>query len=745
MDYLKSFKSFISSYYLTDGIRVTAGVLVPSLLMLYFNLLSIGIIISIGALCVSVTDFAGPITHRRNGMLLCAVTIFVVSILIGLATFSEVYSGILLFVFSFLFSMLGVYGTRSGALGIAALLVMVLNFNYQYNDWEAVKNALYILAGGTWYMLFSLSMYQIRPYKLVQQAMGDFIQNMAAYLGTRASFYDININYEAAYKDQIQQQILIQQEHELVSELLFKTRDIVKESTHTGRILVMIFLEASDLFDRIMTAYEDHQNLHKVFDETNILQDYRQLALLCSYELDEIGLALKNGRRSNENNELVEKIARTRKNFNQLRSGFMDADNLEGFISLRRILENIEDIARRLHTLHQYTSFDKKIKSRRGNKTDSENFITRQEVTLDRLLDNFTLESNIFRHALRVSVAALAGYLISLFFNIGHSYWILLTIIVILKPAYSLTQKRNKDRLVGTFGGALIGVVILFAVKNNTALFVIMVLFMAGSNVFLRKDYLLGVGLMTPYILIFFHLLKPADFQSLLIDRIVDTIIGSAIAFITTIAIVPEWEHKTIRSFMIPMLEHNKQYFEVIANAFLSRQPVQVNDLQKARKNALVSLANLSDAFNRMLSEPKSKQKEIEHLHQFVVLNHRLTSHIATLYYYEQAQLSLSEPIDITQVTFDIHSKLDTARLLLQNEVKNGKSLPEKESLNELYEEVNALMMKRREELKGGQLETSTKKTLSELKSVIDQFKFIYKISADLKKISTALASSNNR
>jgi uncharacterized membrane protein (TIGR01666 family) len=739
MDYVKSYKSFISSHYLTEGIRVTAGILVPALVMLYFNQLPVGIIMSVGALCVSVTDFAGPITHRRNGMIACALTIFIVSILIGLASYSKVYSGILLTVFCFLFSMLGVYGTRASALGIAALLVMVLNFNYQYKDWEAITNAFYILAGGTWYILFSLALYHIRPYKLVQQALGDFIQGMADYLRTRASFYTTTINYEEAFKKLLHQQISIQHQHELVSELLFKTRDIVKESTHTGRILVMIFLEASDLFDKIMTAYEDHSKLHRFFDETRILEQYHDLAELLSYELDEIGLALKNGRPSVENNDLVEKIIETRKKFNLLRSDFLNAENLEGFISLRRILDNIEDIARRLHTLHQYTTFDQKLKSISSNKTDSENFTTRQEITLEKFLDNLTFESNVFRHSVRVSIAALTGYLFSLAFNVGHSYWILLTIIVILKPAYSLTQKRNMDRLIGTVAGVLIGIIILFLVKNHTVLLVIMILFMTLANIFLRKHYLLSVGLMTPYILIFFHLLKPDDFQHLLTDRIVDTLIGSAIAFITTIAIVPEWEHKTIRSYMIPMLQHNREYFSVIAKAFIEEEQVPLNSLQLARKNALVSLANLSDAFNRMLSEPKSQQKEIEHLHQFVVLNHRLTSHIATLFHYHQAKLSLSEPVDLKPVANDINYHLDSAKRLLEKEVVREPAQGETDSLTYLYEEVNVLMIKRREELRGGQLETGTKKTLSELKSIVDQFKFIYKIAVDIHKICASL------
>nr|WP_240731653.1 hypothetical protein [Hymenobacter radiodurans] len=50
-----------------------------------------------------------------------------------------------------------------------------------------------------------------------------------------------------------------------------------------------------------------------------------------------------------------------------------------------------------------------------------------------------------------------------------------------------------------------------------------------------------------------------------------------------------------------------------------------------ARKDVYVSSANLAAAFQRMLSEPKSKQQRSEDVHQFVVLNHILSSNIATL------------------------------------------------------------------------------------------------------------------
>src|SRR5438128_3986559 len=106
-------------------------------------------------------------------MLICLATVFIVSLYVGLASYSVIATGVILTLYCFFFSMLGVYGARAGAIGIAALMVMVLNFNYLHRGNEIFLNALYILVGGTWYFLFSMALYNLRPYKLVQQSMGE--------------------------------------------------------------------------------------------------------------------------------------------------------------------------------------------------------------------------------------------------------------------------------------------------------------------------------------------------------------------------------------------------------------------------------------------------------------------------------------------------------------------------------------------------------------------------------------------
>jgi uncharacterized membrane protein (TIGR01666 family) len=737
MDYLKEYKSFVTSHYLSDGIRITVGIALPSIVLSYFNLLPAGIIVSVGAMCVSITDSPGPIHHRRNGMNACNAIIFVVSLLTGFIAPYPLLLGPFIFICCFIFSMIGVYGSRATSVGAAALLVMVLNIDRKNEGWAIVINSLYILAGGTWYTLLSLLLYSFRPYKLAQQALGDCIQSTADYLRIKAAFYNKEVDYDKEYRRLLEQQVSIHEKQDLVRELLFKSRNIVRESTDAGRILVMQFLDIVDLFEVVMTSQYDYKILHDVFGKTDMLDRFHTLILEISDALDKTGIAVKSGTPIRSQKSLQEKINKLQEYFGNFRDQNRTAENVEAFISLRHILENIKDIGERFFILGNYTNEEKKTSATKTEELEYEKFVTHTDINSKLLKDNFTLKSNIFRHALRVSIGTLAGFIISQFFPFGHSYWILLTVIVILKPAYALTKKRNYDRLLGTVSGALLGLIILYFVKNTDALLGIMIVFMIATYTFLRTRYLISIVFMTPYILLLFHFLAPHDFKSIFSDRLIDTVIGSAIAFLANAFILPAWEHEQVTEYMAHMLEDNSRYFSDVTS-MLSGKEVSVNDYKLSRKNAFVSLANLSDAFNRMLSEPKNKQKNVRELHQFVVSNHMLTSHIAALAYYANA-IHESPPEDYSAYTHIITSKLDNAKAVLLHQPRKKDISSFRERFEMLNKKINELTEKRKEELNNGITVSNTRKKLSAIKPVADQFNFINKIANDLEKLSSAL------
>jgi uncharacterized membrane protein (TIGR01666 family) len=739
MDYIKTYKSFINSHYVSEGIRITVGVLIPALLMSFFDMLQMGIMLSLGALFVSITDSPGPIHHRKNGMLTCVAAIFIVAVITGLVAFSPVLLGVFIAIACFFFSMINIYGGRAGSVGIAALIVLTLNIAHvTKTPQQVLEEAVLMSLGGFWYTGFSLLLYNFRPYRLAQQALGDCIQATADYLRIRAELYNKEVNYDSTYKRLLQQQAVVQQKQTMISELLFKTRSIVKESTNMGRGLVMIYLDVTDMFERIMMSHQRYSQLHKYFDETDILEDYRTLALELADELDEVGIAVKSGTRSSPNRNILDHINQTKEKREQLRQTYLKADNVEGFISLRSIIENIQDLAERLQTLHTYTKYDRSLRKKELKEAEYENLISSQPITPSMFLDNLTFKSDIFRHSLRLSIAVIVGYLVSNFFKLGHSYWILLTIIVIVKPAYSLSKSRNRDRLIGTVLGVLIGLLMLIITQNNIALLCLMILFMALGYSFMRVNYFMSVLLMTPYLILFYHFLYPHELRTLLEDRIVDTAIGSAIAFPASLFLIPTWERGKIKALMIEMLEQSKNYFSLIAGSF-NGDAIKKHQQQAARKDALVALANLSDAFNRMSSEPKNQQKGAEAVHQFVVLNHMLTSYTATLGQHLLQEKASDREAEFRPVIEDIAKYFSKAICLLKKQDASAEIVESREALRTLNGKVNALLQKRKEEIDRGQLETPTKKALFELKSITDQFNLIYNVVVDLAKLSQTI------
>jgi uncharacterized membrane protein YccC len=494
----------------------------------------------------------------------------------------------------------------------------------------------------------------------------------------------------------------------------------------------MLFRSLVDLFEKIMTTYhDDYKELHAAFEGTELMSRYRQLIMQLAAELDDISIAVKSGRRSRETTALADAIKETRIYYIEIRNKKRTSATLEYFITMRNILSNIEDIANRIHSLHLYTTYQQKVVTT-TEPDDYEKFVNRQDFSLKVLTDNLSLQSNFFRHSLRVSLATLAGYIFSLFLQVGHNYWILLTIIVILKPNYSLTKKRNFERLFGTIAGAIAGLIILYFIKDKTVLFFIMLVLMLGTYSLLRTNYMWSVIFMTPYVLLIFQLLYNTPIKNILTDRLLDTTIGSAIAFIANLLLVPLWEHEQISSYIAIAIDKNTAWFKTVVTAFMGK-PVPPTEYRVRRKEAFVALGNLSDAFTRMLAEPKWQQKKVNFIHQFVVYNHLLTSHIATLSHFGQQFAAINATKDFIPVTNFIETELAAAKAIINGEDPPAETtrLP---NWQQIDKRVSTLMINRQKELQQGLTDTDTRKLLLAVKSVTDEFRIIHDVTTDIKK-----------
>jgi len=621
----REIKAFIFSQYFSEGLRITFGVLLPSLVFFHLDQLEVGLTISLGAVCVSIADNQGPINHKRNGMFFCSIFVFLTSLLTGFLNQYPILISFEIIILCFFYSMFSVYGNRASSIGTAALLVMILSID---QDVTASKgpwiHALLIFAGGIWYMLLSLSLSQIRPFRLAQQAMGECIREVAKYVRLKADFYDAETDFDQNYKKLISEQVIVNQQQDSVRELLFKTRLMVKESTLLGRLLILVFLDIVDLFEQTMATHYDYRTLHKTFGKSNTLIEFKAIIIKISEELENLSYYIISNQIPKRLNDFKYELERLKKCVD-----LVEESGTNAFV-LKKILINVRNMISRIDKI--YTYFNQKQLTGQEIKSDVDfsKFVSHQNFDFKLLKENLSPKSSIFRHSVRVALMCLIGFLVSKLFPVGyHSYWILLTILVLLKPAYSLTKQRNIERLIGTITGGIAGALILMFITDQTVLFVFLLIFMVASYSFQRVNYIVSVLFMTPYILILFSFLG-ANNLHLAQERIIDTFIGSFIALSASYLVLPNWESNKFQDFMQEVLIANYQYLQKVA-IILSGGAIDVTAIKLARKNVYVSSANLGSAFQRMLSEPKSKQQKSKELHKFVVLNHMLSSFTATL------------------------------------------------------------------------------------------------------------------
>ncbi len=166
MNYLDEFKKFISSHYLSTGVRLTLGAVIPCLIFHHYGILNNLIAFPLGTLLIGTTDNPGPVHRRRNSLMIAIVTCFVVACVTGFLRHIHFVSFIEIILFGMFFSLVGVYGNRANSIGLISLLVFVFNIDDHISRDMVLHNALVFSAGGIWYLILFLVLQKIRPYKL---------------------------------------------------------------------------------------------------------------------------------------------------------------------------------------------------------------------------------------------------------------------------------------------------------------------------------------------------------------------------------------------------------------------------------------------------------------------------------------------------------------------------------------------------------------------------------------------------
>jgi hypothetical protein len=146
-----------------------------------------------------------------------------------------------------------------------------------------------------------------------------------------------------------------------------------------------------------------------------------------------------------------------------------------------------------------------------------------------RLKENLTPRSVYFQGALRLAAALAAARLLAGVLDLSHGFWVLLTILTVLRTSAAETRSALRPALIGTVAGSIAAAVLLVVgIPPPVYAFVLPVVMLVG----LAAGPLLGLGwaqaLFTLVITLVFAQVTPVDWR-LAEARVLDVVIGAAV------------------------------------------------------------------------------------------------------------------------------------------------------------------------------------------------------------------------
>ncbi|QKG57702.1 FUSC family protein [Hymenobacter sp. BRD128] len=718
---------FFFSQHFSDGLRTTLAILLPAVAGAQWGQFAAGITISTGAVCLSVTDTPGPLQHRRNGLLAALGLVFVGALLVGWLAPYRLALGVVLVGLSFGLTMLLVWGARAGSVGSAALLGMVLTLAHPPEGWQAnLLHAGMLGLGGGWYLLLALVQSRVQPYRSAQQALGECLHAVAGFLHIKAAFYNSSTDLDEDYRRLVAQQVVVNEKQEAVRDLIFRSRQIVSESTSTGRRLVLTFTETVDLYEHITAGYYDYGALRAAFGETGILAEIQAFINRLATDLDYLGSAiLVNRAYGSPPPDRLAELTQLQARINALPA----PDPATGLstLVLKKILVNLRDLHRRVRSIRRYFDEDQAALAPDPRRVASHTqFVARQELEWSAFGENLTLSSSVFRHAVRMAVACSVAFTVAeLLWHGQHNYWILMTVTFMLKPGFSLTRERNIQRISGTLVGGVLGSLVLWAVPDGDVRFGLLLVFMVIAYSFQRTKYLVTVIFLTAYLLIMFSFLG-LSYIGVIEERLTDTALGCAIALATAYLLFPRWEGEQLPDLLAATLRANLAYLRQLADRLAGRE-VLPTTYRLLRKDVYVASANLAAAFQRMLSEPRRTRRHPTEVHEFVVLNHILSANISALTttWQDAATPNPAVPPEARRV-------LTSAQAALSKSLARLAAAPAPEVEAAAPATVALLQEVRADALAD---------TASPDRTLAEQLAFLQKVSSDLSRVTEALVA----
>ncbi|WP_367752081.1 FUSC family membrane protein [Flavobacterium sp. WC2430] len=738
---ISTIKKFTDSTNFTNALKVTISAVIPVLLFTYLGDYSIGFTIALGAFFTYPSDIPSNLKHKVIGILVATLIVSGVNLLINLI---HPYPWIfypLLAILIFILSMISVYGQRAIMVSFSALLSISLAFAHINSGWEMVLHSGLLLIGGLFYLLISLLFFYIRPHRYVELQIAECIQLTSSYLKLRGDLWKINSDRKAITKKQLLLQVKLNAIHENIREILIRNRTN-SGSSNQNRKMLILFISLVEIMELAISTSFDHNKLHQKFDNhPNVLLTYQNLAYNLSKVLKEISKSIEDKSKYNSKHNLITDLHEFEIAISEYEIEIGKTRATEGVFMLTTMLHYAEKQVEKIKTLERAYTSTVDLHDFKERDKDLEKFITPLYYPISTFLENLSFSSTVFRHSLRLTITILIGFIIGQLLPFQNVYWILLTIIVIMRQEYGLTKQRTYQRIFGTLLGGLIAFGILSIVHDKNIIGGLAIIAMLFGFSFTPTNYKIGATFVTLYVVFIYGILTP-NIQDVIQFRILDTLVGATLSFLANYFLWPSWEFLSIPIHLEKSIKANRNYLKQIS-IFYNEKGIVSTSYRLARKQAFIEIGNLMASFQRMLQEPKSKQNKLAQVYKLTVLNHALLSSEASLGTYIQSHKTTEASEAFNVVVNQVIKNLDYAIVLLGNTALEPKEENNNEEFNTRFTELKKIREKELKQVNNSN-DAVFQQKMQEAQLVIEQLIWLINLSENIVKTTKILIQTKN-
>jgi uncharacterized membrane protein YccC len=531
---------------------------------------------------------------------------------------------------TFFVSLISVYGFRASLVSFSGLLAMVVAFAINKETPQEIFLQVALMGvGGLWYLVVSYIFQKLAPKKDQNQLLSETLLLIGKYLKLRAKLLTKKTERDELLKEAFVLQHQINEKHETLREALLTKRKRSGHSRYEEKQL-LIFISSINIFELIEAKHLDYKMIDTIFGKrTQFLEAAKKLNKMMGNHLIRLSELLIQNDKIPTKDRLLYALSKASESITNYINAVKLSEAREGALVLKNLYDYQEQLLQEIRAIRRVMANVNDGAKVSLKKQDSSAFLTIQEYSLSVLFQNFSLNSTMFRHSLRFTIAIVFGYLLGLLFEIQNTYWILLTIIVIMRPSYGLTKKRSKDRIIGTLIGAAIAVGVVLLTQNVVVYAVLALVSLILAISLIQENYKSAAALVTISIVFVYSLINPNAFE-VIQYRVIDTIIGATIAVVANYTLLPSWEVNNLKQVILNALKMNKKY--LLATQALYQDTSQHKlSYNLARKGAFLAIGNLNAAFQRLTQDPKSKQKEFQLIYEIVTLSQTMISAIASI------------------------------------------------------------------------------------------------------------------